>query len=100
MDVLGPDWNQTGRDGNSEFLVGPYWTSIAKVLSEAEKKDPFSAPDAASGVYTNEFILAEELGNAGYTATEAAAVILKMREKENIRQDILHRAAKVEKLVA
>lgn len=95
MDILGPDWNQTGVEGNPEFLTGPYWNSVEKILSEVERKDPFSAPDAVSGVYTNEFILAEELGNAGYAASEAAAVILKMREQENMRQDALHRATQV-----
>lgn len=95
IDVLGPDWNQTGVAGNPEFLWGGYWQEIAQKLAEKDRENPFNAPDAVSGVYTNEFILAEELQKADYTAEEAAAVILKMREKENMRQDALHLAAQV-----
>jgi len=92
INTLGPDWNQTGIAGNADFLWGKYWRAIDAKL----QKEPWlSAPDWVSVIYTNEFILAEELGNAGYTASEAAAVILEMREKESMRQDILHRAAQI-----
>lgn len=95
MNVLGPDWNQTGVAGNPDFLWGAYWREIETELAKIDRANPFNAPDCVSGIYTNEFILAEELQKAGYTAGEATAVILKMREKENMRQDILHRAAQV-----
>ncbi len=95
MDKLGANYNQTGVAGKEDFLTGPYWLAVSHQLTEAEQKDPFHAPDSVSWVYTNEFILAEELQESGYTPDEAVEVISKMREKENLRQDMLHRAANV-----
>ncbi len=95
MNVLGPDWNQTGVAWNADFLWGEYWRAIETELAKIDRVNPFNAPDCVSGIYTNEFILAEELQKADYTVEEASAVILKMREKENMRQEMLHTAAQV-----
>ena len=95
MDRLGASYNQTGVEGDAEFLSGLYWSRINRKLEELERAEAFHAPDTVSWVYTNEFILAEELQRAGYTTDEAVKIISKMRAKEHIRQDILHRAVQV-----
>lgn len=95
MHRLGANYNQTGVAGDPDFLSGTYWWEIDKALQAADRTDPFDAPDAVSGIYTNEIILAQELEKAGYTAQEALAVIKKMREKERMRQLILSRKLEV-----
>lgn len=92
LETLGEKWYLTGLPGPTEFIAGEYWSSVRDEIRAAEIATPSIIPFNYLESRTNEYTLAQVCEECYMPADMAAELIIQLRHRKAIRDDLKRQA--------